>query len=50
MLELVRAGVRVMATARRLEPLHELAAAGGGQIHGLVADLTLPDEQQRIDT
>ena len=46
-LELARAGARVLATARRPEPLRELAAAGGGQIDVLVTDLTLPDEQQR---
>jgi NAD(P)-dependent dehydrogenase (short-subunit alcohol dehydrogenase family) len=47
-LELARAGVRVMATARRAAPLDELAASGAGQILGMVADMTSPDEQQRV--
>lgn len=46
-LQLARAGARVLATARRPGPLQELAAAGAGQIQVLVADLTLPDGQQR---
>jgi 3-oxoacyl-[acyl-carrier protein] reductase len=37
-----------MVTARRLEPLHELAGSGAGQILGVVADMTSPDEQQRV--
>ena len=47
-LELARAGARVMATGRRPEPLAELAASGAGQIVGVVADMTVPAEQQRV--
>jgi 3-oxoacyl-[acyl-carrier protein] reductase len=49
-LELAAAGARVLATARRPEPLQELAAASAGQIQVLTADLTLPDGQQRTLT
>ena len=47
-LDLAQAGVRVMATGRRPEPLTELAASGAGQIVGVVADMTVPQEQQRV--
>jgi len=49
--ELARQGMRVVLVARRLERLHELSdgiQAAGGQAQVIAADLSLPEERERV--